>query len=185
MADVDDTSMPIHSCHPKIILSANAVPITSGTSLATMASSVTAHMAMRVGVCGNSSRTHLARSLPVASARRTASSCTKNPSSVVHTSTHSSWYPNSAPATRSLSKFPGSTYAMDMRNPGPVNAQHCLQLNFPFWKSSVDVSMCMRGSAVKSCDDEFLWFAEMSGAFSYEAFMRQSRIDDDEGGGME
>ena len=88
--------------------SASAVPITSGTSDATMASSVTIHSAYRTGV-EYSSRITRARSHPVASASRTHRAWMNKPATVAHRSTQRREYPYKHPAWRSLSKFPGST----------------------------------------------------------------------------
>lgn len=70
IVDIDVNTTPTHVGILNINLSANAVPITSGTSLAMIASSDITHSAYRTG-SGYSSLKHLARSHPVANARRT------------------------------------------------------------------------------------------------------------------
>mmetsp|Transcript_1208 Transcript_1208/g.4808 ORF Transcript_1208/g.4808 Transcript_1208/m.4808 type:complete len:234 (+) Transcript_1208:3744-4445(+) len=74
---------------PKISFSARAVPITSGMSLATMASSVATQSAYRTRG-GYSSRITRAKCHPVASARRTHMACTNSPASVAQSNTQSS-----------------------------------------------------------------------------------------------
>ena len=73
---------------PKISFSASAVPITSGMSLATMASSVATHSAYRTRG-GYSSRITRARCHPVASAKRTHMACTNRPAIVAQSNTQS------------------------------------------------------------------------------------------------
>mmetsp|Transcript_4532 Transcript_4532/g.17347 ORF Transcript_4532/g.17347 Transcript_4532/m.17347 type:complete len:249 (+) Transcript_4532:818-1564(+) len=128
IVDIDVSTTPTHVGIPNINFSANAVPMTSGTSLAMIASSVIAHSAYRVG-SGYSSRMHRARSHPVASASRIVRPCMYHPPSVAQSNTQSNLYPNSVPACKSLSKFPGSTYAMHIKNPGPMNRHSVFRLN--------------------------------------------------------
>mmetsp|Transcript_13789 Transcript_13789/g.33225 ORF Transcript_13789/g.33225 Transcript_13789/m.33225 type:complete len:441 (-) Transcript_13789:106-1428(-) len=128
--DSEVTATPTTVESPKMSFRASAVPITSGTSDAMMASSVTTQSAYLTGV-GYSSRMQRARCQPVASARRTLSAWMYRPHRVAHSSTHSSLYPNSTPACRSLSKLPGSMYPMHIRNPGPTKPANLRQLQDP------------------------------------------------------
>jgi hypothetical protein len=126
--DIDVNTTPTHVGILNINFNANAVPITSGTSLAIIANSVIIHNAYLTG-SGYSSLKHLAKSHPVASANLIVNPCTYHPAHVAHSNTHNNLYPNNVPACKSLSKFPGSTYAMHIKNPGPINFQSVRKLN--------------------------------------------------------
>lgn len=54
--------------------------------------------------------------------------CISKPKTVAHKSTHKILYFAAAPLCKSDSMLPGSKYAMDMRNPGPVNAHNLRKL---------------------------------------------------------
>lgn len=54
--------------------------------------------------------------------------CISKPKTVAHKSTHKILYFAAAPLCKSDSMLPGSRYAMDMRNPGPVNAHNLRKL---------------------------------------------------------
>mmetsp|Transcript_4764 Transcript_4764/g.17588 ORF Transcript_4764/g.17588 Transcript_4764/m.17588 type:complete len:213 (+) Transcript_4764:1069-1707(+) len=127
-AEREVTPTPHAVGNPKISFKASAVPMTSGMSLATIASSVAIHSKYRT-LGGYSSRITLARCHPVASAKRTHIACTNKPATVAQSNTHNSEYPYKTPACKSLSKFPGSTYPMHIKNPGPQNARNFLTLN--------------------------------------------------------
>lgn len=58
--------------------------------------------------------------------------CITNPNTVAANKTHNSLYFATVPDCRSLSMFPGSRYAMDIRKPGPVKAHNLRKLN-PVW----------------------------------------------------
>ena len=139
LADVIAT--PITVGIPNNSFSASAVPITSGTSLATIASSVMNHNAYRAGF-EYSSRITRERCHPVASANLTARACMNSPHAVAHRMTHSREYPKRQPAWRSLSKFPGSTYPMHIRNPGPRNLANFRHENVSSSSSSPIPSTC-------------------------------------------
>ena len=140
----DVTPTPQAVGKPKISFSASAVPITSGMSLATMASSVATHSAFRTRG-GYSSRITRARCHPVASAKRTHMACTNRPAIVAQSNTQSREKPYCTPACRSDSKFPGSTYPMHMRKPGPRNARNLRTLNVSV-SSSMPAMCTLRAS---------------------------------------
>jgi hypothetical protein len=139
LADVIAT--PITVGIPNSSFSASAVPITSGTSLATIASSVTNHNAYRTG-SEYSSRITRERCHPVASANLTARAWMNSPHAVAHRMTHKREYPKRQPAWRSLSKFPGSTYPMHIKNPGPRNLANFRHENVSSSSSSPIPSTC-------------------------------------------
>lgn len=63
-----------------------------------------------------------------------AKRCINKPKTVAHKSTHKIWYLAAAPLCKSDSMLPGSKYAMDMRNPGPVNAHNLRKLKLVYGK---------------------------------------------------
>mmetsp|Transcript_4873 Transcript_4873/g.11829 ORF Transcript_4873/g.11829 Transcript_4873/m.11829 type:complete len:211 (-) Transcript_4873:144-776(-) len=146
---------PAHSgMKPRLrMLKAMALPMTSWMSLPMMAISVWSQSMWR-GSHGYSFLQCSARSNPVATPRRAASICSMNPMRVERRRSHRRVQDVPAPACRSLSRFPGSTYAIDIRSPGPRNARSFLKENHPrgFCPSSPSSSL----SSMTICDMEWL-----------------------------
>lgn len=99
---------------------------------------------------------------------RAAKRCITKPKTVAVNKTHNSLYLAVTPDWRSDSIFPGSKYAIDIKNPGPVNAHSLRKLNPSCW-SRVNIFLTSAEYLNRNLDSGFnLLFLELV------SFRRQS-----------
>ena len=107
-ATIPVMSPPVNSGIPNSRFSAIAPPITSARSVAIATNSACTHIPRDTGR-GNRSRHSSGRLLPVASPSFADRVWMSMASRLAPMITHSSRYPNSAPAEKLVAKLPGST----------------------------------------------------------------------------